>query len=46
MAAADHKFSKFYGLEPGQLLPSTLASEPEALYHSPDVNRARIATGR
>ena len=38
-------FAKFYGLEPGQLMPSTLASVPEALYRSPDVDRARIVTG-
>ena len=39
-------FAKFCGLEPGQLMPSTLASVPEALYRSPDVGRARIVTGR
>ena len=39
-------FAKFYGLEPGQQMPSTLARVPEALYRSPDVGRARIVTGR
>ena len=39
------KFAKFYGLEPGQLMPSTLASVPEALYRSPEVDRASIVTG-
>jgi flavin reductase (DIM6/NTAB) family NADH-FMN oxidoreductase RutF len=34
-------FAKFYGLAEGQLLPSTLAQVPEALYRSPDVDRAR-----
>lgn len=36
-------FSKFYGLAPDQLLPSTLAQVPEALYRSPDVDAARAA---
>jgi flavin reductase (DIM6/NTAB) family NADH-FMN oxidoreductase RutF len=30
-------FQKFYGLAPGQLQPSRLATIPEALYRSPDV---------
>lgn len=36
-------FQKFYGLGPGQLHASTLADIPEALYRSPDVDRARDA---
>jgi flavin reductase (DIM6/NTAB) family NADH-FMN oxidoreductase RutF len=36
-------FAKFYGLAEGQLLPSTLAQVPEALYRSPDVDRARAS---
>ena len=36
-------FQKFYGLAPGQLQGSTLASIPEAMYRSPDVDRARNA---
>ena len=36
-------FQKFYGLEPAQTHGSTLASIPEALYRSPDVDRARVA---
>jgi hypothetical protein len=36
-------FAKFYGLPEGQLLPSTLAQVPEALYCSPDVDRARAS---
>lgn len=36
-------FQKFYGLEPAQAHGSTLASIPEALYRSPDVDRARVA---
>lgn len=36
-------FQKFYGLRSGQLQPSRLASIPEALYRSPDVDRARRA---
>jgi flavin reductase (DIM6/NTAB) family NADH-FMN oxidoreductase RutF len=35
-------FQKFYGLGE-QILPSTLASIPEALYRSPDVDKARAA---
>jgi len=38
-------FQKFYGLGP-QLLPSRLASVPEAAYRSPDVDRARAALAR
>ena len=34
-------FQKFYGLGAGQLHPSALASIPEAMYRSPDVDRAR-----
>jgi hypothetical protein len=34
-------FQKFYGLAPGQLRPSLLASIPERSYRSPDVDRAR-----
>jgi flavin reductase (DIM6/NTAB) family NADH-FMN oxidoreductase RutF len=33
-------FQKFYGLAPGQLLPSRLGQVPEKLYRSPDVDRA------
>ena len=33
-------FQKFYGLAPGQLLPSRLGQVPEQLYRSPDVDRA------
>jgi flavin reductase (DIM6/NTAB) family NADH-FMN oxidoreductase RutF len=36
-------FQKFYRLEPAQAHGSTLASIPEALYRSPDVDRARVA---
>lgn len=36
-------FQKFYGLTPAQAHDSTLASVPEALYRSPDVDRARAA---
>ena len=36
-------FQKFYGLAPGQLQPSTLAEIAEALYRTPDVDRARTA---
>lgn len=36
-------FQKFYSLAPGQLQDSTLARIPEALYRSPDVDRARAA---
>jgi flavin reductase (DIM6/NTAB) family NADH-FMN oxidoreductase RutF len=35
-------FQKFYGLG-GQIHPSALASIPEAVYRSPDVDRARAA---
>jgi flavin reductase (DIM6/NTAB) family NADH-FMN oxidoreductase RutF len=34
-------FQKFYGLETNQLHESTLGQIPEALYRSPDVDRAR-----
>src|SRR5262249_44850133 len=37
-------FQKFYGLAPGQLHESHLGSVPEALYRSPDVDRARSKT--
>jgi flavin reductase (DIM6/NTAB) family NADH-FMN oxidoreductase RutF len=33
-------FQKFFGLRAGQLAPSRLSSIPEALYRSPDVDRA------
>lgn len=36
-------FQKFYGLAPGQLHPSMLATIPERSYRSPDVDRARQA---
>ncbi len=36
-------FQKFYGLAPGPLHPSMLASIPERSYRSPDVDRAREA---
>jgi len=36
-------FQKFYGLAPGQPHGSLLGSVPEALYRSPDVDRARQA---
>lgn len=36
-------FQKFYGLAPGQVHDSALAKIPEALYRSPDVDRARAA---
>ena len=36
-------FQKFYGLEAGQLHDSSLARIPEAMYRSPDVDRARSA---
>jgi flavin reductase (DIM6/NTAB) family NADH-FMN oxidoreductase RutF len=36
-------FQKFYGLAPGELHESTLGQIPEALYRSPDVDRARAA---
>jgi len=35
-------FQKFYGLGP-QVRPSTLSSIPEAVYRSPDVDKARLA---
>ncbi len=38
-------FQKFYGLEPHQLRHSTLGEISEALYRSPDVDRARLAAG-
>jgi len=34
-------FQKFYGLEPAQLHPSSLAQIPEQMYRSMDVDRAR-----
>ena len=34
-------FQKFYGLEEGQLHASTLSRIPEAMYRSPEVDRAR-----
>jgi len=34
-------FQKFYGLAPTQLHDSSLATIPEAMYRSPDVDRAR-----
>jgi flavin reductase (DIM6/NTAB) family NADH-FMN oxidoreductase RutF len=34
-------FQKFYGLAPGELHESTLGQIPEAMYRSPDVDRAR-----
>lgn len=37
-------FQKFYGLGP-QVGDSTLATVPESMYRSPDVDRARIITG-
>jgi flavin reductase (DIM6/NTAB) family NADH-FMN oxidoreductase RutF len=36
-------FQNFYGLEPAQIHHSTLGQIPEALYRSPDVDRARAA---
>ena len=36
-------FQKFYGLQAQQLHASRLASIPEAMYRSPDVDRARTA---
>jgi flavin reductase (DIM6/NTAB) family NADH-FMN oxidoreductase RutF len=36
-------FQKFYGLEPRQRQHSTLGEIPEALYRSPDVDKARVA---
>jgi len=36
-------FQKFYGLAPDQLHDSTLSRIPEAMYRSPDVDRARSA---
>ena len=38
-------FQEFYGLAPGKVHPSTLGEIPEALYRSPDVDRARAAPG-
>jgi flavin reductase (DIM6/NTAB) family NADH-FMN oxidoreductase RutF len=37
-------FQKFYGLGGGQVHESTLAEIPEAMYRSPDVDRARAVT--
>ena len=39
-------FQQFYGLAPGPLQMSSLASIDEAVYRSPDVDRARAAVGR
>lgn len=36
-------FQKFYGLAPSQLHDSSLATIPEAMYRTPDVDRARQA---
>jgi hypothetical protein len=36
-------FQEFYGLGPGKVHPSGLGEIPEALYRSPDVDRARRA---
>jgi flavin reductase (DIM6/NTAB) family NADH-FMN oxidoreductase RutF len=36
-------FQKFYGLAAGELHESLLSSIPEAIYRSPDVDRARSA---
>ena len=36
-------FQKFYGLAPGELHASALGQIPEAMYRSPDVDRARAA---
>ena len=36
-------FQQFYGLQPQRLQASALASIPEAMYRSPDVDRARQA---
>jgi flavin reductase (DIM6/NTAB) family NADH-FMN oxidoreductase RutF len=38
-------FQKFYGLGDGEVHDSLLAQIPEALYRSPDVDRARLAGG-
>lgn len=38
-------FQKFYGLAEGEVHDSLLAEIPEALYRSPDVDRARLAGG-
>lgn len=39
-------FQQFYGLAPGRLRPSTLATIPEGLYRSPDVDRAHPTPSR
>jgi len=39
-------FAKFYGLEERQLLNSTLATVPEKIYRSPDVDKARSVASR
>jgi len=39
-------FARYYGLADRQLLDSTLARVPEALYRSPDVDTARAAAVR
>lgn len=36
-------FQQFYGLQPQRLQPSALARIPEAMYRSPDIDRARAA---
>jgi flavin reductase (DIM6/NTAB) family NADH-FMN oxidoreductase RutF len=38
-------FQEFYGLAPGKAHHSTLGEIPEALYRSPDVDRAKAASG-
>jgi flavin reductase (DIM6/NTAB) family NADH-FMN oxidoreductase RutF len=38
-------FQKFYGLGGGEIHTSTLAEIPEAMYRSPDVNRAQTVVG-
>jgi hypothetical protein len=39
-------FQKFYGLAPDQVHASRLSQVPEALYRSPDVDRARAIHGQ
>ncbi len=36
-------FQKFYGLGSNQVHASALSSIPEAMYRSPDVDRARLS---
>jgi flavin reductase (DIM6/NTAB) family NADH-FMN oxidoreductase RutF len=38
-------FQEFYGLAPGKVHSSTLGEIPEALYRSPDVDRAKALAG-